>query len=267
MTLKNILVHVCSDARTTARLEIATLLARRTNACLVGVFGQFAQAEQVGFVITWPSKEYTDAVAAAKEMFEQATADLLSTCWHDINRGSESEILKQITSYSRYGDLMVFGQQGINVPDTVPRQIAEEVVIASGRPVLVVPRCGDFSSIGFRPLIVWTDTRESARALNDSLPLMEKGAEATLLVLANTDDEAQQSSLEVVRHLACHGIATKKEIYTQGLEEGAWELILSRIEDTCADLLVIGAHERIGFPFVSCEVVHKEATVPVITAS
>lgn len=266
MTLKNILVHVDSNARSMARIDLATSLARRSDARLVGVFGQRAHADHVGIIVNWPPEEYTASVELAREMFVRATAGLLNSDWHDINRGSEREVLKQITDYSRYGDLMVFGQQTNYMDDIVPQQLAEEVAISSGRPVLVVPRSGDFPNIGRRPLIVWNGSRESARALNDSLALIEKGADAILLSLANTDDEARQASIEVERHLACHGISAQKEVYSK-YSEGTWELILNLVANSGADLLVMGAHEHIGFPFISCDVVHKEAPIPVLTSS
>lgn len=265
MTLKNILVHVNSEARTAARLDVAKSLARRSGACLVGVFGQLAEAEQVGIVFNWPSQEYAEAVETARAMFEQATADLPHTGWHDINRGSESEVVKHITSYARYGDLMVLGQPDIYAEDDDVPQLPEEVATASGRPVLVIPRSGEFPVVGRRPLIVWNDSREAARALKDSLALMEEGTEAVLLSLANKEDQARQSCLEVERYLACHGISVQTEVHT-ACREGAWKLVLDRLADTGADLLVVGAHWQLGFPFIKCEVVLQEVTVPLLTA-
>ena len=266
MKLKNILVHVDSGTRTMVRLNVAILLAQRNDARLVGVFGQRSHAEQVGLVINWPSREYIETVEAAKALFDRATSDLPNSGWHDINRGSDKEILKQITRYSRYGDLMVLGQQDCLSNDAISSFLAEEVAITSGRPVLLVPRSGDVSNVGRRPLIVWNDSREAVRALNDSLALMEEGAEATLVSVAKTDDEARQSALEVECYLACHGIASITEIHTE-CTMGIWEFVLNRIAESGADLLVIGAHRQVGFPFVRCEVVLNETTVPVISSS
>jgi hypothetical protein len=58
--------------------------------------------------------------------------------------------------------------------------LAEELVIHSGRPVLVVPYAGEYTHAGRRPLIAWDHSRESAHALNAALPLIEGCAEAIL---------------------------------------------------------------------------------------
>ena len=266
MTLTSIFVHMDADEGAKARLDVAKSLAQRAGASLTGVFGQRSYAEQVGTIVTWPSREYVEAVEAARALFTRATADMPATGWHDVNRGSTSEVVKEITRYARYGDLTVIGQPSDAGGEAVPPQLAEEVTEHSGRPVLIVPHGGVFKEVGRRPLIVWNDSREAARVLHGSLALLEGCTEATLLSLAVSVDEARQSCREVERYLACHGIAAKSECHGEN-REGVWELVLDRIASTGADLLVVGAHRQIGFPFVSFDVVLQEAPVPVLTAS
>src|ERR1035438_1557337 len=109
MPLKNLMVHLDRGERTVARLELAVSLAHRHQARLVGVFGQRAQAEQVGVVATWPSREYTEAAGAVKTLFEAATAGLAQAEWHDINRGGDAELLGRLTDYARFFDLVLLG--------------------------------------------------------------------------------------------------------------------------------------------------------------
>ena len=54
---KDLMVHLDEGERTSARLELAATLARRHKARLTGVFGQRAEAVQVGVIASWPPEE------------------------------------------------------------------------------------------------------------------------------------------------------------------------------------------------------------------
>jgi nucleotide-binding universal stress UspA family protein len=74
----------------------------------------------------------------------------------------------------------------------------------------------------------------------------------------------------VVRHLADHGITAKPEVLV--VEDfGIMDLLLNRVSDRSADLLVMGAHGQIGFPFVSrgagTRYILQHMTVPVLMSS
>src|SRR5690242_7168439 len=148
MALKNLMVHLDQGERTAARLELAVSLARRDQARLVGVFGQRAEARHVGVVASWPPEEYTAAAAETRARFEAATAGLTEAVWHDVNRGGDAELLRQITDLARYSDLMVFGQHDEQTRSLVPAELPDEVLVDSGRPILVVPYAGEFREVG-----------------------------------------------------------------------------------------------------------------------
>lgn len=267
MALKNLMVHLDQSERTAARLELAVALARRDQARLVGVFGQRAEARHVGVVATWPPEEYTAAAAATRARFEAATAGLAGAVWHDVNRGGDAELLRQITDLARYSDLMVLGQHDEQTRSLVPAELPDEVLVDSGRPILVVPYAGEFREVGRRPLIAWNNSREAAHALNDALPLIEGCEEAILLSLDTRYEEAKASCAEVARHLACHGVAARSEVLMVE-DVGVMDMLLNRVTDHAADLLVMGAHGQIGFPFVSrgggTRHILRQMTVPVL---
>src|SRR5471030_1282385 len=177
MSLKNLMVHLDRSERTAARLELAVSLARKYQARLVGVFGQLAQALQVGIISSWPPKSYIDAGEASKAAFVKATAALPQAEWRDINRGSEAEILRHITRHARHADMVVLGQYSERVKAYVPDELVNEVILDSGCPVLVLPYAGNFTTVGKRPLIAWHDAREAALALHNALPLIQDSDE------------------------------------------------------------------------------------------
>lgn len=270
MSLKNLMVHLDRSERTAARLELAVSLARKYQARLVGVFGQLAQAPQVGVASSWHTQAYIEAGEASKAAFVKAVAGLPQAEWRDINRGGEMELLRHITRLARYADLVVLGQHDERVKAYVPDELVNEVIVDSGCPVLVLPYAGNFTEVGKHPLIAWNDAREAARALNDALPLIQDSEEAALVCFAARHGDGVSSCAEVARHLACHGIKTKTEVLL--VEDiGIMDMLLNRVTDCGADLLVMGAHGGIGFPFLSrgagTRHILKHMTVPVLMSN
>jgi nucleotide-binding universal stress UspA family protein len=270
VSLKNLMVHLDSGERTAARLDMAVSLARRHQARLVGVFGQLAQPQKVGVVATWPSQDYIEARDASKAAFEKATAGLPQAEWRDINRGSDAEVLRCIIDLARHADMIVLGQHDERLKTRVPDELVMEVILDSGRPVLVVPYIGNFAEIGKHPLIAWNNAREAAHALNDAMPLIEGCEEATVLSFAARHEDADACCVEVARHLATHGIKAKTEVMLVQ-DFGIMDMLLNRVTDRGADLLVMGAHGHIGFPFVSrgagTRYILRHMTVPVLMSN
>jgi nucleotide-binding universal stress UspA family protein len=270
MSLKNLMVHLDQGERTAARVDLAVSLARQHQARLLGVFGQRGQAQQVGVVASWPSQAYVEARDVSKAMFEKATAGLPGAEWHDINRGSDAEVLRHVTNLARHSDMVILGQHDERVKAHVPEDLAMEVILDSGRPVLVLPYAGNFAEVGKHPLIAWNDAREAAHALNDSLPLIQDCNEAMVLSFASRREEGELSCAGVARHLAAHGIKAKTEVMMVQ-DFGIMDMLLNRVTDRGADLLVMGAHGHIGFPFVSrgagTRYILRHMTVPVLLAN
>src|SRR5271165_5279925 len=97
MVLANILVHVDSRPRTSARLALAVRIAERTGARLTGLFAEKAEAHVVGTVATWPSAQYVAAVESAQNAFAAATAPLGDrVAFTDTNRGGDGEISRRV---------------------------------------------------------------------------------------------------------------------------------------------------------------------------
>lgn len=270
MSLKNLMVHLDQGVRTPVRLELAASLARQHQARLVGVFAQRAHPQQVGVVASWPSQAYIDAGDASRTLFEKATAGIAQAEWHDINRGSDAEILRHVTTLARHTDLVVLGQHNDRERGWVPDDLVREVIMDCGRPVLVIPYAGNFTEVGRHPLIAWNDSRAAAHALNDALPLIEGCREAMVLSFAARREDGDACCTEVVRHLATHGIRSKAELLVVQ-DFGIMDMLLNRITDRDADLLVMGAHGQIGFPFLSrgagTRYILEHMTVPVLMSS
>lgn len=120
-------------------------------------------------------------------------------------------------------------------------------------------------------MVAWNASREAVRALNDAKPLLAAAREVTLLSLHGAHEDrgdamAEVPAVDVVDHLARHGIAARREHLT-GEDVGKMDLLLSRLADLGADLLVMGAHAPHGLlPARANATRHilKHATVPVL---
>ncbi len=270
MSLKYLLVHLDQSERSATRLELAASLARQHSAHLLGLFGQRAQPQRVGVVATWPSPNYAAARDASQTAFQAACADLPHAEWRDVNRGGDAELLRHITDLARHADLVIMGQHDAQAPACAPEDLVGDVILGCGRPVLVVPYAGHFPEVGRHPLIAWNNARESARALSDSLTLIQGCDEAHVLSFSARLEEGESSCAEVQRHLAAHGIRARTEVIL--VENfGIMDLLLNRVSDRSADLLVMGAHAHIGFPFdnrgTGTRHILRHMTVPVLMSN
>ena len=270
MPLKDLMVHLDRSARSRARLDMAVAIAGQHGARLVGAFGQRAAPHMVGVVASWPSDDYLRAAAASKAEFAQVCAGLARAEWQDINRGSDAALLSQVTAAARYADLVILGQHDESAAGLVPPELPEEVLANGGRPVLVVPYAGTFEPVFKRPLIAWNASREAAHAVNDALPLLAGCEEAVVLSLHPRHDEAKANCDALTAHLACHGIAASSEVLVVQ-DIGIMDMLLSRLSDHGADLLVMGGHSQIAFPFLSrgagTRHILRSMTVPVLMAN
>ncbi|RTL55610.1 MAG: universal stress protein, partial [Rhodocyclaceae bacterium] len=243
--------------------------ARRHNARLVGVFGQRGQAQQVGLVATWPSPDYAAAAKASRTAFNCAVAGLGDSEWRDINRGSDSEVIRLLVDSARHFDLAILGQYE-SCDSHLPRDLVEMMIMDSGRPVLVVPFAGEFSVEAFdHPLVAWNDAREAARALNDALPLIAACKSAVVVQVTRDNSETRADRAALLQHLVSHGVPARMEVVTPETERiPLMDALLNCVTDQGATLLVMGAQSHSNNPFggrgEGTRYVLEHMTVPVL---
>lgn len=151
-----------------------------------------------------------------------------------------------VVHHSLHCDLIVISQ--------AYQDLASELIVGSGRPVLIVPTAGRFSSIGKCVLIAWDDTREASRATHDALPLIANGARAKLYHV-NPRQPGNDPGTAIATHLVRHGIkaeadhtyskipASETALFgSRSLKVG--DLLLSAAADMGADLLVMGGYSH-----------------------
>jgi nucleotide-binding universal stress UspA family protein len=262
MALKDLLVCIDPTVAGEARLKLAFNLARANKAHLAGAYalpeGDGARHGPTGYGglpgMTGFTEEPSPGAAVSEVVHEAEIADRVEHRfkdelrvagidgeWHIVADGDSAELIELAKSV----DLTIMGQRAART-DGAARFRPDDVVMAAGRPVLVVPYAGTFETVGKRILVAWDGTREATRAVNDALPLLEDAESVTgMFVGANERDlEAHWSALErVAGHLQRHGInATPEATLRGGLAVS--DILLSRAADLAADLIVTGGYHH-----------------------
>ncbi|MDP9195552.1 MAG: universal stress protein [Pseudomonadota bacterium] len=151
-----------------------------------------------------------------------------------------------IALHARYADLAVIGHAPDRVRATVP--LIEAVVFRSGRPALVVPEGVMMTAMPRRVLVAWDAGRESARALNDALPLLEKAEKITVLTVGGGGKPGYGDlpGADIALHLARHGLEVET-VHEKDTAEFPEQVMLRKAREGKYDLVVMGAwgHSRL----------------------
>jgi len=231
--MRDILVHIDDGARCRQRLDLAVDLARRFGARLTGLFARIDPFPPDDGAHR-ASESLVAACGEARRGFDAATAGLV-TRWFQLGYGEPGHVLAETVFCARTADLVVVGQ-GEPKSTLVPEDLAEHVILQSGRPVLVVPRAGEVSRVGERIAVVWNASREAARAVADALPLLTRARAVTVLAV----DGPAEPRAGILDYLAAWGIAATIERLS-GEQIGKLDLLLARLTGLGSDLVVMGA--------------------------
>ncbi|HEY5789685.1 MAG TPA: universal stress protein [Gammaproteobacteria bacterium] len=271
MAIKDILVHVDNTEACAQRLDIAMRLAQRHQAHLTAVFARaFGNLPNLG---SGHAREIDKARGEAQERFEsRARSEGLNAEWRSAECGSSADrVTDAVLVHARHADLAVVGQfDRANSDGSIPDDLAERLVLESGRPVLVVPYAGSFDSLGERALIAWNGSRESARAVNDAIPLLQAAKRVSVLALNPEEGRrihGDMPSADICLHLARHGVrAEAQHLVAHDIDAG--DMLLSCAADDSADLLVMGAYGQPRFRELvlggATRTVLRQMTLPVL---
>lgn len=247
----NILVHVEPGLSASHRTEVAASLARDLGAHLIGVGAEAIDAaymaDPYGGVVMpeWivaAQEQVAGRLKAAEEAFRRDAAGV-DIEWRTIQSFPSAALV----AASRAADLIVVSAVARNASNYRTANAAE-VVLGSGRPVLVVPEAGRHLRAA-NIVIAWKDTREARRAIADAMPLLLR-AEGVIVQAVCAAEEVESSAFQVndvVASLRRRGIEARPGVTTSRDEDVVKELY--RIADlNQADLIVAGAfgHSRLA---------------------
>ncbi|MHC2103601.1 universal stress protein [Methylobacterium sp. CM6246] len=243
MTLASIMVSVDLAGDADGRIEVAAHLADALGARTIGVAAQApdhvtAQVGPMGasaFLPALSQRAVSDGLASAQTLFRAAVGTRSRVSW----RSALEPGLDFLARQARVADLVVVGRGCPDRATGCPLPLdAASVVLATGRPVLVVPP-GIYYLEVRRVMVAWKDTREARRAVLDALPILRLASRVD--VVAVTHEERVSGAADVVAYLSTHGIAaTASEHRSEGT--GDAETLLDLASEHASDLIVFGAY-------------------------
>lgn len=274
MALKDILVHVDSSESSQARIEAAIRLAKLHEAHIAGLFivlpfylPPYVANEFPAEVLEMQKKRDEKELQEVKQKFETLLNNTdISYEWR-VGHGHYEHLLCE---HACYVDLLILGQRDADDPMIPSDASPDSVVLKSGRPAIIVPYIGIPKNFPDRSLIAWNGKRESLRAINDALPILQKCSFVKVASFIEEAEESEAISLsekEITRHLGRHGVNAQAEIVNPGdLDIG--NALLSYVADESVDLLVMGCYGHSRFRELLLGGVTKqiftEMTIPVL---
>lgn len=267
MALADILVHLDASTASIKRLDLAINLAKEHRARLTGLFvitRQYYQPQNGSAEATAEMVRESFAERVAKSGIE---AEWLCSDWSIVGVG----ITEILSHHAHYTDLLVVGQCSEETERAgIPHELPERLVLAAGRPVMIVPYSGVFETVGKKVLVAWKAGRESTRAVNDAMPFLKLASRVDVLAINSSEsygDDAQSLCAWICEHLNRHGVtASADNILVPGRTVG--DALLNRACEEGYDLLVMGAYAhspqgRMVLGTVAKQLL-KQMTVPVI---
>lgn len=278
MTYRTIAVHVNDSRHMAQRVQAAAPVAIETDAHLVGVAATgVAETFYMGGLVgdgVVALNAYLDFVkeCASKALtaFEALARQAGITSFE--SRMIEDEAGAALCLQARYSDLLVIGQSDPQeVPPAERRDVAQYVVMNSGRPVLLIPYAGGVAVIGGRALVAWDGSLEASRAVSGAIPLLRKAGLVRVTVFnpeIGLAAHGEEPGADIALYLARHGVNVEVFRRTTESDVDLGEALLSHIADFGADLVVMGAYGHSRFREVLLGGVTRtalrEMTVPVL---
>jgi len=190
--LKDLLVVVDESPGSAQRIDLAVQLASAFGAHLTGLCVSETAELRPSILAQFPPEvldmlsrvghENADRLKVVWDGRLGAAAADVSTEWRAVE-GDSAEVT---SVHARYADLTVLGQVDPDNP-TGASDLPEQVILGSGRPVIVVPYAGTFKTMGQHVMVAWNASREATRAVNDALPILERAARVRV-VSVNPED-------------------------------------------------------------------------------
>jgi nucleotide-binding universal stress UspA family protein len=272
--IRTIAVHLPTASVADRLLDVAAPLAKAHGATLIGVhvipavvvYADATVSMSTEFIVAQQQAFQEDAKAAEVAFRTRADAEAVAYEWTTIDSGDEPT-MRAAATLCNVADLAVAAQYNDNIP-AASGYTPDELVLGAGRPVLIVPNGVAARAIGKRVVVAWNGSREAARAVYDTLPLLQSDAELRLLVVDSPRGDSTLANL--VRALARRGLKPLPLTVSKSDGRSTGEEILKCAAEFGADLLALGCfgHSRLRETVFGGATTHilRNMTLPVLMA-
>jgi len=250
MAYKNLLVHLDPSKSSAKRADAAIALAAKHGAHLTALAAATAPSVPSYVAAQIPAAVFEQArasamqdLAATGETFTKK-AQAAGISFEVRTELSQEPLAELISRHARYADLTILGQSDPDDPLSGDPELSEDVILGGGRPVLMIPYIGAMQEPGRKIVVAWDAGREAARAVNDAMPLLAAAQQVQVLIVnpkRGPQGHGEEPGADIATHLARHGVKVDVKVYTQR-DLSIADVILARISDDGADLVVMGAY-------------------------
>ena len=246
MTYATLMLHLELGQSNATRLAVAGDLAQRWGSSVIGIAAcqpmqmVYADGFVSGDVMAQDQAELTKELKFAEAEFRESLQSRVKQLeWR--SSVTFSRLADYLARESRSADLIITGVSGGDLFDASRSVNTGDLVMQAGRPVLLVPRGASALALE-RVLIGWKDTRETRRAVVDSLPLLRKALQVAVVEFAVEDDlaDARNRMQDVTQWLARHGIAAEAQALLSSGDDAT--ALYAHAQDQRAEVIVAGAY-------------------------
>jgi len=256
MAYKTILVCLSTVEAAKQILPAACAIARQFDAHLIGIHTLPAIMVYPGIAMHFELPQF-DAFNEEMEkqnkrihsVFEEHVSnELFASEWRSLPAKDASASTQLIRSAYR-ADLVVVARPDADSDRIDQSNLQKDLILNSGRPILVIPPGQDDKPIGSEVLLAWNATRQSSSAAYDALPFLELAEQVNILTVsqangnsANLDTEGH----EISSSLARHGVAPVV-VHVDQTKANMGEEISHQARINGCNLIVMGAygHSRV----------------------
>lgn len=273
MAIKDLAVAYNGTKNADAAVDLALQMCRKYGAALTGLYA----ANPVRFegnVERWISADLMETLKSAET---EVTRSIETKFRERVGPANLSDGVEFVTEegqanvvlarHARYHDILLMGQFSAPSDSRLPIR-AEDLVMRTGRPLLIVPHSYEVRPFQEYAVIGWDGSRPAARALSDAMQILETKKRLDVVTVRGSREPAGTArSAAVVRHLQRHGIDAR-HISLTASREGVGATILDYCKENGPDIMVMGAygHTKLRedlFGGVTRDVLEK-MTVPVM---
>lgn len=269
--IRNLLVHVNDEVTSRHAIELAAVLAAELGARLSALLvtapmraGMGSSSETVSFAQQIEQAQQRSLRRIGEHMAATVRQRVDMPLELRFADGDPADVLQ---AHSRLSDLVITSQRDPAGDGGLAAGQTARLLLAAACPVLIVPYIGwapeqagsTAPRLLQRALVAWSDTRESARALRDAMPLLARASHVELVSFAEGGEgniQARHASLQgVAGYLARHGKQAAVKVLSQGepsigermrrgwvLDMDAGNALLSHAADMDADFMVMGGY-------------------------
>ncbi len=252
MSYKTIAVYLAQPDSVSSVMDVALPLAESFDAHLIGlhvssgvpVMGTIGAQVPPEIIEQYTEIMRKDAKAIEASFTKAVKGAKVQSEWrgHDEN-SPRADPLHSITRQTRCADLVIMGQ---NDAEQRVGELAADVILSAGRPVLTVPRDGKFGDLSGQITVGWDGSREAARAAFDALPLLKKAKGVSIVTVrkgGENKDWLSGGGAEMAHTLARHGVKAEVVAIDKS-DASAGDSLLAYTSAQDGDLLVMGCYSH-----------------------